>query len=69
MNEKRKYINEVKLKVWGKDERCLLDILNSIRDLYTRNCTVSRLIESDQGGFHAFVTIIYLGGENDAGRP
>lgn len=49
--------NSIKIKVWGHDEALILEALQAIRDRFPGLCTVSRLLESDQGGWHAYATI------------
>ena len=47
----------VKAKLWSQNEAALLEVLDNIRSLYPTNCDVSRLLHSDKGGAHAFITI------------
>jgi hypothetical protein len=48
---------EVKLKVYGDDPGCILEVIEVLREIYTPRITQSDLKRSNPNGYHAFLTL------------
>jgi hypothetical protein len=48
------------VKITGEEPRDVQAVLDSIRDLYKMDCGNSRIIPSQGGGYHCFISIYKL---------
>jgi len=49
--------NQIKIKIWGNNKNAILSVIHRFQSDFPYTCTLSRLLESDQGGYHAFLTL------------
>ena len=54
---------QVKGKLTSEYDSLILRVIDILRDAFTGNISISRIIESDNGGFHCMFTIYLKGGD------
>lgn len=63
MHEFEEKKSNVRIKVWGRDQKAVLNVLDHLRRAFSPNCDTSRILQSGQGGYHAFVNVYFEGGK------